>query len=168
MRRVVICTLAMLACRPPAAKPPAQTLTDTAVVPLAGGESTMLRTIGGGRPMVVDFYATWCKSCRKQIAGLEQLATRHGDRLVVVGIDVGEELEIASAFVVREGIDYQTFGDPDFELAGSMGVTQLPALLLIDRDGAIVHRTSHLDDELLTRIDALVGSPSASAHQALR
>lgn len=121
-----------------------------------GGEPTALREVSNGRPMLVDLYATWCQSCRKQIAGLEQLAAEHGDGLVVVGVDVGEELDVASQFAAREGIDYLTFGDPEFAFADSMGVSQLPALLLVDHDGAIVHRSSHLDDEMLAKIKALV------------
>lgn len=145
------------ACRTPPARPPSETLTEAAVAPLAGGgEPTPLHAISAGRPMVVDLYATWCQSCRKQIAGLEQLATEHGDDLVVVGVDVGEELDVASQFAAREGIDYQTFGDPEFQFADSMGVSQLPALLLVDQDGAIVHRSSHLDDEMRAKIQALV------------
>ncbi len=106
--------------------------------------------------MLIDLYATWCESCRDQIASLESLADHHAGRLVVVGVDVGEELDVARTFASRIGIDYATFADPEFRFADSMGITQLPAVLVVDRDGTIVHRARELDAETRDQIEQLI------------
>jgi thiol-disulfide isomerase/thioredoxin len=149
--------LALVACGAPPAPPQASAITDEALHPIGGGEPTTLRALAAGRPMVVDLYAIWCDGCRKQIASLEALADRIGDRAVIVGVDVGDELDAAATFASREGIGYPTFADPEFRFADSMGVSGLPHLLVVDPDGAVVHRSQKLDAETVAKLQALLG-----------
>lgn len=144
------------ACGAPPAPPAAAALTDEALHPIAGGAPTSLRALAAGRPMVVDLYAIWCDGCRKQIASLEELAARIGDRALIVGVDVGDELDAARTFASREGIDYPTFADPEFRFADSMGVSGLPHLLVVDGDGAVVHRSQKLDRQTEAELQALI------------
>lgn len=155
MSRYLVLAL-LLGCHVTPAGPVSPTLTPEPLPPLHGGDAQPLHAAGNGQPMLIDLYASWCDSCRKQIGALESLATRHDGRLVVVGVDVGEELEVARNFASREGIDYQTFGDPEFRFADSMGVTQLPAVLVVDRDGKIVHRARELDAATRDAIEQLI------------
>jgi len=148
--------LVLLGCRPTPAGPTSPTLTPEPLEPLAGGDHTPLHDASDGRPMLIDLYASWCDSCRDQIASLESLATRHAGRLVVVGVNVGEELDVARQFASREDIDYATYADPEFRFADSMGITQLPSLLVVDRDGTIVHRSRELDAATRDAIEQLV------------
>ncbi len=144
------------ACGAPPAPAAATALSDEALAPIAGGAPTSLRALAAGRPMVVDLYAIWCDGCRKQIASLEELAARLGDRALVVGVDVGDELDAARTFASREDIDYPTFADPEFRFADSMGVSGLPHLLVVDPAGAVVHRSQKLDRETEATLQALL------------
>jgi cytochrome c biogenesis protein CcmG/thiol:disulfide interchange protein DsbE len=148
--------LLLLGCRPPPAGPVAPSLTAEPLAPMTGGAQEPVGQAGGGRPMVIDLYASWCESCRDQIPNLKSLATRHAGRLVVVGVNVGEEPDVARRFAAREGIDYATYLDPDFKFADSMGITQLPALLVVDADGKIVHRARELDAATRDAVEQLV------------
>jgi cytochrome c biogenesis protein CcmG/thiol:disulfide interchange protein DsbE len=157
MHRLGFLALVVLAaCPAPAPRPASPHLTAETVAPLAGGAPRSLTELHAGRPMVLDLYATWCKECRRQIAKLQQLASATGDKLVIVGVDVGDEMGIAQTFADRQHIGYPTFGDPDFRFADSMGVDVLPAILLIDAQGDVVHRADQLDDATRARIDELL------------
>lgn len=109
--------------------------------------------------MVVDLYATWCESCVRQLPALAALAEAHRGELVVVGIDVGEELEVAATFATQQRIEYATFGDPEFAFADCLGIAQLPTLLVIDSSGAIIYRSRELDDQVLEVVDSLLSPP---------
>ncbi len=104
-----------------------------------GGDAGDVRGAAGGRPMVVDFFATWCEPCRAGFPRLAQLARAHAE-LAVFGVDIGEEAPLAAAFVAREGIDYPVFVDVELRLADACGVRRLPAVLAVAPDGRIVYR----------------------------
>jgi thioredoxin 1 len=52
------------------------------------------------RPVVVDFWAPWCKPCEAVTKILEQIGQQHADRLDVVGLDVDKNPEVASRYGV--------------------------------------------------------------------
>lgn len=54
-----------------------------------------------GKPMVVDFWATWCGPCRMVGPYIEQLAEEYGDRVLVGKVDVDDNNDLAVQFGVR-------------------------------------------------------------------
>ena len=121
------------------------------------GTPTTLGARAAGRPMVVDLFATWCDTCREQIPALNQLARKHGERLLVIGVDVGERRSEVETQLRNFGIEYPVVFDAEFRFADSLGVSQLPMMLLVDRDGVIRHRARTLDAASAKAIDELVG-----------
>ena len=106
-----------------------------------------------GHPVVLDFWAGWCEDCRKmvpQLARLTEAFAPHG--LVVVGVDAGEKPEDATRYARELGITYPIAFDPDLAYSDRVGAGDLPVLLVIDRTGAIVHRSKHLDEDTLGAI----------------
>src|SRR5690348_8749777 len=94
-----------------------------------------------GAPALVEFWATWCESCRESVALCKDAAARYGSRgLRVVGIDEGERPKDAAAFAKREGISYEVWVDPSKEAFDAFGARGLPTLLLLGKDGRIVGR----------------------------
>jgi thiol-disulfide isomerase/thioredoxin len=110
-------------------------------VPIASlsGDARELRQAAGGRPMVVDFYATWCEPCREGFPRLARLAQAHPE-IAVFGVDIGEEAPLAAAYVARMGISYPIFVDAELRLADACGVRRMPAVLAVDAGGRIVYR----------------------------
>jgi thiol-disulfide isomerase/thioredoxin len=133
---VVVVLVAACATLAPAAAP-----TTFPAVPIASirGDAAELRQIAAGRPLVVDFYATWCEPCREGFPRLARLARAHPE-IAVVGVDIGEEVKLAAAFAARQGLDYPIFVDAELKLADACGVSRLPAVLAVDPDGRIVYR----------------------------
>jgi len=113
----------------------------------ADARPTDLAALAGGRPLVLDFFATWCDGCRDNLVPMNELARVHAGEVVVAGIDVGEDRAVAARFIAREGISYPVFTDPEMRFEDSLGVTALPLVLVVDRSGRIVHRAARLDDE---------------------
>lgn len=57
--------------------------------------------IAGTKPVLVDFYATWCAPCKMQSPVLDEVKRRMGDDIVVVKVDVDHNREVAVAYHVQ-------------------------------------------------------------------
>jgi thiol-disulfide isomerase/thioredoxin len=114
-----------------------------------------------GRVLVLDFWAGWCAECRRTVPQIQRLATAFApDGLAVVGVNAGEEASVAKASARTLGIDYPIELDPELALSDRLGAGSLPLLLVVDRDGTIVHRARHVDRETLAVIRRLLRSGS--------
>jgi thiol-disulfide isomerase/thioredoxin len=144
LKPLVLVTLAACAAAPPV---PASSLPRVQVLGPDARTPTDLAVLANGRPLVVDVFATWCEACRQGLPGMNELARAHrGGDVVVVGLDVGEERAAVERFVARAGVDYPVYYDPELRFEDSLGLTELPLILVIDGSGRIVHRSARLDD----------------------
>jgi len=57
--------------------------------------------VNGGKPVVIDFWATWCGPCRRVAPIMEELAEEYKDKVVVGKVDVEEQDELAAKFGIR-------------------------------------------------------------------
>src|SRR5262245_25867437 len=76
------------------------------------GESVDLNTLlGEGKPVLIDFWATWCGPCRVEIPHLNELHQKYGkDGLIVIGMNLenpAEDRQAVKSFVKRFKMDYQ-------------------------------------------------------------
>jgi thiol-disulfide isomerase/thioredoxin len=94
-----------------------------------------------GRPLVVNFWATWCEPCRREIPLLKTLRREHAaDRLEVVGIAVDSPDDVRK-YARTHGIDYPVLiGDQGgLAAASAFGMdTVLPFSVFADREGRVV------------------------------
>ena len=101
---------------------------------LAGGEVALgdLR----GRPLVIDFWATWCAPCERQVPVLNGFHAKHGDRIPVLGISVDADANAVSPFAAQHEIRYRVLlGDEG--LARDYGARGFPTLFVVRPDGSI-------------------------------
>ncbi|MBR0274530.1 MAG: thioredoxin [Bacteroidaceae bacterium] len=68
---------------------------------LAITDSSFDQLLAQGKPMVVDFWATWCGPCRKVGPYIEELAEQYGNQAIIGKVDVDENDELAMRFGVR-------------------------------------------------------------------
>ena len=108
----------------------------------ADGEPTTLAA-SNGRVRLVNFWATWCAPCRKEMPALDALQRdKGGPDFEVITIATGRNSpEAIQAFRDKAGISALPNAlDPKGRLAAAMGVPGLPVSVLLDRDGAEVAR----------------------------
>jgi len=92
-----------------------------------------------GKPVVLNFWATWCNPCQREMPALQATAEEYADDVVVLGIDQGESAAIVRPFIEEYGISYPIPLDTKFEVASLYNVRGLPTTFFIDRDGVIRH-----------------------------
>ncbi len=89
-----------------------------------------------GKPLLLDFWATWCGPCIVAMPGLEALA-KSNTNLQVLGINVGEEKDHVKAFVDEKGWQLSFALDPQGAIAEAYGAPGYPYQVLVDADGKI-------------------------------
>jgi cytochrome c biogenesis protein CcmG/thiol:disulfide interchange protein DsbE len=91
-----------------------------------------------GRPVIVNFWASWCGPCVDEFPLLRDAAARHRqDGLVVVGIVFRDSSEAARSFMTRMQAGWPAAMDPGEAVAESFGINAPPETFFIDRDGVV-------------------------------
>lgn len=119
-------------------------------LPLAGGGEMDLESFKG-RPVVVNFWATWCEPCRAEMPALERAQQKYRDQgLTVLGVDMQEQDEEVQAFMTQVGVTFPSLIDRTGEVTRQWRATGLPTTFLIDRKGLIQDvRVGPFTDEML-------------------
>ncbi len=159
MRRArALCAIALslLACDPieqvPAAEVrAAEPAPDFTLETLDGGEITLSEL--RGKPVLVDFWATWCGPCEETIPVLVEFQRKYGERVGVLGISVDWEREAVAPFAREHRMNYPVlFGDES--LAMQYGAPGFPTLFVVDAQGQIVE--AHVGVITLPELEASV------------
>ncbi len=92
-----------------------------------------------GKLVFLNFWATWCVPCRREMPAMERLHRAYAERgLAVVAVNVKESPREVKAFMEQMGLTFSAPLDPDGAVARSFGVRALPVTYLVDRDGKIL------------------------------
>lgn len=93
-----------------------------------------------GRAMLVNFWATWCAPCRREMPVLQAASERRGDALAVIGIALDDPEPVAN-FVEELGVDYTILVGQDEVLdvqsAWGNDVGAMPYTVLVDAEGIV-------------------------------
>jgi cytochrome c biogenesis protein CcmG/thiol:disulfide interchange protein DsbE len=90
-----------------------------------------------GRPVVINFFASWCVPCRQEAPGLAQLARKFGARVQVLGISIDDKRPGAMAFVSHFHWTWPIVFDPSDNLAYQYGLVGKPTTVVVDQQGRI-------------------------------
>ena len=94
-----------------------------------------------GRPVVLNFWASWCDPCRAEAPILEEVWRNYRDRgVVVLGIDTQDLSENAIAFLDETGTTYPSVRDGSSRTEEDYEATGVPETFLIDQEGRIALR----------------------------
>ena len=120
---------------------------DVTLSPLDGGPDRKLGELLGSKPVVLNFYASWCGPCVTEMPAFERVHRDVGDRVTFIGIAYQDSDEAAQATVERTGVTYPTFGDSGQDAVSYFGGISMPTSVFIDADGNVVDVHSRALDE---------------------
>ncbi len=152
------------------AQPVPQTLTELPDKPLAPAFS--LHDLDGkthqlsdylGKPVIVNFWATWCPPCREEMPSMQRAWNLIQDEAVMLAINVGENEDKVFPFLGLYPVDFPILFDSDSSVLKAWPVQGLPTTFVVDPQGRIVYRAiggRNWDNaEILQKIMALLQKP---------
>jgi cytochrome c biogenesis protein CcmG, thiol:disulfide interchange protein DsbE len=93
-----------------------------------------------GRPLIVNFFASWCPPCKTETPLLARFYRGEKGRVALVGLDENDVLGNATSFTRADGVTYPVGWDPQFGIGTAYGVNALPQTFFLDARHRIVDR----------------------------
>lgn len=108
-----------------------------------------------GKPIVLNFWATWCYYCKAEMADFNKAYANHPEvQFLMVNATDGERETVASAkkYVEQNGYDFDVFFDVNGDAVNTYGITGFPTTYFIDKEGNLIARgVGMLDYETLEK-----------------
>jgi peroxiredoxin len=99
-----------------------------------------LQSLPKGEVILLNFWATWCPPCRKEIPSMAELYDKYASKgLKVIAVSVDKRSDDLAKFVAEYRMPFQVLHDADGAVSRRYGVFRYPESFLIDRDGKVVH-----------------------------
>ena len=90
-----------------------------------------------GRPVLLNFWATWCLPCVEEMPELERAYTAEGSDLAVLAVNRNELPDAIARFAPKVSVTFPLIANIDGAIGDRYGVTSLPTTYFINRDGTI-------------------------------
>ena len=124
---------------PAPVKPSADAAPDFEVLDMDGNTVRLSDFIG--KPVVVNFWATWCPPCRSELPGFDSLCAEYGDRVVFLMVDMtdgsNDTVESVKSFVKDSGYTFPVYFDTEFSAADAYGINAIPVTVFVRADGSL-------------------------------
>lgn len=138
MKKGLLCLMLMLCAMGAVAALPEVTLKD-----INGKEVNVADLSRSGKPVIISFFATWCKPCMNELKAIDELYTdwqdETGVEMYIVSIDQGQDIQKVAPLVNGNGWEYKVLLDPNGTLKRAMNVQNVPHLFVIDSKGKTVY-----------------------------
>ncbi len=129
------------------------------------GKAVKLDTLSNnGKPFIIDFFATWCKPCNRELDAIaevyEEWQEETGVKIFAISIDQAQNINKVKPLVSNHGWEYDVLLDPNSDFRRALGIQMIPFVLVCDGQGNIVYKHNGYTDgaeiELIEKIRELV------------
>ena len=118
----------------------------------------------GGKPLIISFFATWCKPCNRELNAIHEVypdwQDETGVKVVAVSIDQAQNIQKVKPLVDSNGWEYDVLLDPNSDFKRALGIQMIPYVLIVDGQGNIVYKhngyTDGAENELIEKVRELV------------
>jgi thiol-disulfide isomerase/thioredoxin len=97
-----------------------------------------------GTPVVLNFWATWCTPCQREMPSLQKSAERYAGAVHILAIDQMEPAEVVQRYMKQRGLTLTVLLDDKGEIGNRYNVKGLPTTYFIDAEGVV--RTIHMGE----------------------
>ena len=104
---------------------------------LNGGTIT-LSDYRGEKPVILDFFATWCPNCRRDMPKLSGWYDQYRDQVEVIGVNLREQTATVQNYITSTGISFPIVFDPSGGTANAYQVQYTNTHVLINKEGTVV------------------------------
>ena len=117
-----------------------------------------------GKPFIIDFFATWCHPCNRELSAIQEVyeewQEETGVKLIAVSIDQAQNINKVKPLVDNHGWEYDVLLDPNSDFKRALGIQMIPYTLIVDGKGNIVYKhngyTDGAEEELIEKVRELV------------
>lgn len=96
-----------------------------------------------GNPVIISFWATWCKPCLRELKAIHEVypdwQDETGVKMIIVSIDQAQDANRVKPMVDGFGWEYEVLLDPNGDFKRAMNVQNVPHVFVLDGDGKIVY-----------------------------
>ncbi len=159
MKRLFLATILLAIVSIVSAQLPNVTLKD-----INGNTVNIAELRNDGKPFIIDFFATWCKPCNRELDAIAEVydewREETGVKIFAVSIDVAQNVNKVKPLVDSHGWTYDVLLDPNGDLKRALGIQMIPYVLIVDGQGQIVYKHNGYTDgaeiELIEKVRELI------------
>jgi thiol-disulfide isomerase/thioredoxin len=93
-----------------------------------------------GKPVVLNFFGSWCPPCIRELPGFQAVSERFKGRVAFVGVTFNDSRDGARGVLERSGVTYPAAYDPRDDVALDYGLVKMPTTVFIAPDGNLIER----------------------------
>ena len=117
-----------------------------------------------GKPFIIDFFATWCKPCNRELSAIAEVydewQEETGVKIYAVSIDQAQNINKVKPLVDQNEWEYDVLLDPNSELLKAFGGQMIPFVVVVDGKGNVVSKhsgyTDGAENELIEEVRKLI------------
>ena len=157
---LLLCLFALVAWSDAFAQLPALTLKTI------DGKMVKVDTLNnGGKPFIIDFFASWCKPCLRELDAISEVygdwQEETGVKIYAVSTDQAQNSQKVKPLMRNHGWEYEVLLGPNEDFKRALGGQIIPFTIIVDGNGKIVYKhtgyTDGAEEELINKVRELIG-----------
>ena len=121
----------------------------------------------GGRVVLIDFWATWCGPCNRELPNMKKIAKDFAnDPLVIISVSWDSDEAKWKDFIAKNGMTWVQYRDTDHSLSNQFEINAIPHYFTIDSDGVLTAEMLGEDQDVEGKLKKLIAKAQAAKVQA--